>query len=1237
MGTTNRQLRTDEPYGGLPTELSWKIFLDRYTVKDPERDFQVGDLAVLPIVEDRKWSKKEIGEVVEVRGETVRARVLTGPDKGQVLEFKRVACDRPIETSLRQVAERVARGLAAVEPDEERRQLWARQFADEIAALRVVPGGRIWAGAGTGTELTLFNCFVIPSPRDSRDGIVETLGQMMEIMARGGGVGINVSSLRPYRAPVRSVNGRSSGAVSWMEIYSYATGLIEQAGARRGALMLQLDCRHPDLQHFIDVKKQPGRVENANISVRVTDEFMQAVKEDREWVFWFPDTAHPDYDRIWRGDFDDWERRGLPKVIYGTRPAREVWREIVKAAWECAEPGVVFATRHEKESNSWYFNPLVCTNPCVTGDTLVYTEHGLRRVTELFLEGAENRVVTDGRFGAPHTVPASRVFLTGFKPVYRLVTREGYEVRLTADHRVMTDRGWVEARHLRPGDRIHVLDRPGAFGTEGSYELGLVLGWLVGDGTLKRDRAVLSFFGEEKRELAPVLAAAVNAVVRPSSTRRRYEVGVVEVEGRDEARVQSQRLLELAEEYGLADCKAAVPEEVLCGSREMQVGFLRALFSADGHVETNQRGHRNVVLSSYNLSLLQDVQRLLLNFGIFSRIYRNRRRGGPRSLPDGKGGRKTYVCEPLHDLRIMGASLVRFCRDIGFVHQRKQQRLEQALALYKRGPYEEEFVAHFEALVPDGEEPVFDLHVPEVHAFVANGIVVHNCAEQPLPAWGVCTLGHINLARMYDEKRRDVDWQRLRHSVRVLVRLLDDVIDASPYFMEEIRKNQMEERRIGAGTMGLGELLIRLGLRYGSPEAVEFTDRLYRFIAVEAYRMSVEVAKEKGPFPRFDAEKYLQSGFMRRMPEEIRELVRRHGIRNVTVLTQAPTGTVGTMVDTSTGIEPYYAFEFVRRSRLGEDKQYVRVVKEWMDAHPGEPLPDHFVTANDLTPEEHVRMQAAIQRWTDSSISKTANCPADYTLEDTERLYMLAYDLGCKGVTIYRDRSRYEQVLIATPGPTAEEGRAADNGAARPAAVPAQWGRIRPMERPRRLQGITMRKETPLGNLYITLNTHEGRPFEVFCQIGKAGSDVAAFTEAIARLVSICFRCGIDPEEVIQQLAGIGGSRHVGFGPHRVRSVPDALAQALEEFLRGAAAEDPEAVRARGQLTVFEGAPGAAADGAAAPVPVAAGAAAEGRPPAGAGNGHRVASFDLCPECGAHGLVYQEGCVKCLACGHSEC
>jgi ribonucleoside-diphosphate reductase alpha chain len=246
-----------------------------------------------------------------------------------------------------------------------------------------------------------------------------------------------------------------------------------------------------------------------------------------------------------------------------------------------------------------------------------------------------------------------------------------------------------------------------------------------------------------------------------------------------------------------------------------------------------------------------------------------------------------------------------------------------------------------------------------------------------------------------------VDWDKLSLGVRYAVRFLDNVIDATPYFFEENKKQQLSERRVGLGTMGLAEMMIRLKIRYGSPESVEFLDKLFQFIAVEAYLASADNAAEKGVFAMFDAEKFLQSGFMQGMPEPVRAAAREKGIRNVTLLTQAPTGTTGTMVNTSTGIEPFYFWSFERKGRMGVHEERVGVYDEWVTQNPDQPLPPYFVTAMDMQPEDHVRVQAAIQRWIDSSISKTCNTPHSYTVEQTRELYELMYELGCKGGTIY--------------------------------------------------------------------------------------------------------------------------------------------------------------------------------------------------------------------------------------------
>ncbi|HEX6291349.1 MAG TPA: LAGLIDADG family homing endonuclease, partial [Herpetosiphonaceae bacterium] len=482
-----------------------------------------------------------------------------------------------------------------------------------------------------------------------------------------------------------------------------ANGLVTH-NSRRGALMLILNVWHPDVLDFINAKREMGKITNANISVGITDPFMEAVKADADWELVFPDPQHPDYDTQWKGDMEAWRAAGRPVNVYKTVKAREIWNNIIESAWASAEPGVWFMDRANKMSNSFYFSPLICTNPCVTGDTLLYTAKGLIRAQDLFEDGGNVEAVIDGRFGHDQTATtASHVFRTGTKTVYRLQTREGYYLRATADHRVMTPSGWVELQHLQPGDKVHILNRKGGFGHEGSLELGRTLGWLVGDGTIKQDRAVLSFFGAEKQELAPLFASHVNTVVAPLTTKARtYEVGVVTVQGRDEARVQSERLLTVAKQYGLAEKKHRVPEVVFKGTEEMQRGFLQALFTADGSVLYTVTKGIDVRLASNSIILLEGVQQLLLNFGIASRIYRNRRHAQERNLPDGKGGMKAYWCEAQHELAISKQNLDLFASTIGFLMKYKQERLQECLDQRKRGPYTEHFTATVETIAEDG-------------------------------------------------------------------------------------------------------------------------------------------------------------------------------------------------------------------------------------------------------------------------------------------------------------------------------------------------------------------------------------------------------------------------------------------------------------------------------------------------------------------------------------------------------
>ncbi len=861
--------------------LSEKIFLDRYALKNADTSkAKVGDTVLVLTKDDPKFPAKEVGEIISREGN----KVVVKTRSGESVESSVEKLTLNIEKSPEEMWNRLAKAMASVEATPEKQREWTEKFRYILDDWKLVPGGRIAAGADASDELTLFNCYVIPSPHDSRGGIMSTLSEMTEIMSRGGGVGINLSSLRPRRSVVKGVNGSSSGAVSWGGLFSYTTGLIEQGGSRRGALMLMINDWHPDLLNFITVKSTMGQITNANLSVCVSNGFMKAVKEDLEWDLVFPDTTDADYNSKWNGDLEDWKKLGKEVKPYAKVKAREVWHTIIESAWKSAEPGIVFMEYYNQMSNSWYFNPIICTNPC---------------------------------------------------------------------------------------------------------------------------------------------------------------------------------------------------------------------------------------------------------------------------------------------------------------------------------------------------------------------------GEQGLPAWGVCNLSAVNLSKFYDLDNHDVDWKELSKVTRYSTRFLDNVIDKTPYHFEENRTNQQGERRVGLGTMGLAELMIKLRIRYGSPESLVFLDKLYGFMAREAYLESTEIAGEKGSFKYFQAEPFLQSGFMKKMTSvypEVGAAIQKKGMRNVTVITQAPTGSTGTMVGTSTGIEPYFAFEYYRQSRLGYDKQYVPIAQDYKDTHPNEELPDYFVTSMSMSAEDHVRVQAAIQTWVDSSISKTANAPNDFTVEQTKNLYELAFDLGCKGVTIYRDGSRDVQVLSTTDSKAEEKKDATEDQVETPSndklaslsqqisqdleakadqVIDRQYKR-----RPQILRGATYKMNTPFGMAYITINDMNGSPSEIFLNVGKAGSDVFAMAEALGRVCSLFLRYGDHGDKVqllVKHLKGIGGSGAIGFGTNRVESIADAVAKAIEQHT--------DLMNDRDDVEDYISATSEVLDSPTVQTDRVQVSHTHKSHPHLAG----VTSTDLCTSCGSASLVSGEGCKTCMNCGYSRC
>ncbi|NMB83995.1 adenosylcobalamin-dependent ribonucleoside-diphosphate reductase [Candidatus Roizmanbacteria bacterium] len=756
----------------------------------------------------------------------------------------------PVEKTPDSMWKRVAEAVAVREKKGEQKK-WSKEFYQAMKDFKYIPGGRILAGAGTGYSVTYYNCFVIPSPKDSRDGILETLKQMVEIMARGGGVGINLSSLRPRGTRVRKVNGFSSGPTNWAELFSVATkDIIQQGGTRRGALMLMLWDWHPDIEEFITVKQDLRRINGANLSVCISDKFMAAVEKDEDWPLVFPDSSDPEYDEKWNGDLEVWQSLGKAVKVKKVVKARQIWDLIAQAAWKSAEPGVVFMERYNKWHNNYYWNRINCVNPC---------------------------------------------------------------------------------------------------------------------------------------------------------------------------------------------------------------------------------------------------------------------------------------------------------------------------------------------------------------------------GEEGLPPWGVCNLGSINLSALVKgndiDKKGNFDFKTLKKVVRTAVRFQDNVIDMDTYVFDGIKRTQLEgERRIGLGTMGLGDTLIKLHLRYGSEKALKFIEKVYKIIRDEAYLASVETAKEKGAFPKFDQDKYPKGRFIQNLPRDIQENVKKHGVRNSIILMQAPTGSTSLMANTTSGIEPVFEFEFVRRDRLGEHVIRHHLYDIWYKKHEKEikekslAKPEWFVSANELTPEEHIKVQAVIQRYVDASISKTVNAPKTHTVEDVKKLYTLAYKMGLKGIAYMREGSR-EGVLERVPEKKEKKEEAA----------PVYTVKPRPMV----VQGATYRINTPVGLAFITINTNgNNEPLELFINVGKAGSDVSAMAEGLGRMISLALRFSshISPKErvkeIYKQLQGIGGARALGFGKERIRSLPDALAKVLAMHFdlngHNHEQEKPQVVAEAAQPSLL--APKA---------------------------DEKI--FDLCPSCGEVTLAHEEGCKKCYSCGYSEC
>lgn len=942
---------------------------------------------------------------------------------------------------------RVAQNLASIENEFD---YWTDKFMKVLDGFTFMPGGRITANAGTGLEGTTYiNCFVdgfMGKDQDSLEGIFDALRRQGLILKSEGGYGFNSDVLRPRGAYIKGIATESPGSVEMLDMWDTQSAVITKGSGkkaekgkvkiRKGAQMVTKSVWHPDIEEFITAKQTEGKLTKFNMSVLCDDDFMNAVENHQPWQLKFPDyeTCKDLYEAEWDGNIYLWESKGYPVRIYKTyEDANELFELITKSTYNRNEPGILFVTIINKLNNLWYIEYINATNPCITGRMIVATDKGLKRMSELKV--GDKVWVAKDKF---ETI--EKFYDVGEREVFQLITERGYCIEGTCDHKICVEDELIPISELTVGDYIN-CQTEGYLPEGGDYDEGYLAGVVFGDGWVVKSTGQIGISGclEDKKEMGKI-CSYINKVFNCKLNVKKYK----QRSGNYVLRISStnKQLFTFAQ-----NCKNI--DWCILHKKEWLRGFISGWLFADGHLEKSNSN--NIALSSSNKDYLDVFSSILLQFGILiSNVYEVKRTGHDLdefySISSNNSYRVQITGESKHLLQKEIPLTGSIARNLHFKvssNSRKATSFQKIVKVKKIG-----------------KEKVYDFKSNGKKLFYANGIQNFDCGEQLLPIGAVCLLGSLNLTQFVTADGA-FDWIKFQQFIPIAVRMLDNVNDITYVPLPEQKQNLQDKRRIGLGIMGYGSLLLMLKIRYGSEEALKFSEQLMSCLANSAYAASAGLAVEKGAFPLFDAEKFLQSNYVKNvLTKETQDLIRKYGLRNSHLLSIQPTGNGGVFANmVSGGGEPVFAFDFVRtviqpyapegldtpkhvdfvnktfesstnwkwkkegdesllwtefksqtwkfdkprgllKESLVEDYGvwWLRQKDEW------DPEADWAVSAEQLTVDDHVKTMEVLARYLDSAMSKTVNLPKDYPYEDFKQLYFKCWKTGViKGCTTYRE------------------------------------------------------------------------------------------------------------------------------------------------------------------------------------------------------------------------------------------